>query len=383
MFRQRRFPRRPTRGVCQNVSLTPNPDPHQIVILQIKRPIGHLLAPTTVIKLGLRKDVVLVIDVTIHLKPPDQPIVRQNPLPQGVEFALHRRPPLLNISETLCHDGHNLRRPMGNQTLTEGSCPAIVARIHEHFERTTRLLRSRRRLKVNMMQYDITTQVATNLKERFLIFRVLKPNTEITPFLPKGTKHLLVLDPLRTHILSEIVDETQEGVQGSSRIRFWPRLELINLLWLDRPSAPVQNTTPKLDGWLIELTFRETELQTALPSRRTQGRAVSDMLLEGPATNLQIIHTRADKLVAMLIPKTPETTRDIALHFRRCRSRTERHAKPFVKPRPGADHKQLPSRLVQQKLCVTPNGIDHRVVTPSCRHLERPRGVRRRKGWGL
>ena len=101
---------------------------------------------------------------------------------------------------------------MGNQPLAQGPCPAVVTRINEHLKRTARLLRSRRRLEVHMMQDDITTQVATNLKERFLVFRVLEPHPEITTFLPKGTKHLFVLDPLRTHILPEIVNEAQEGI---------------------------------------------------------------------------------------------------------------------------------------------------------------------------
>ena len=234
-----------------------------------------------------------------------------------------------------------------------------------------------------MMQNDITTQVATNLKERFLVFRVLKPHPEITTFLPKGTKHLFVLNPLRTHILPEIVNETQKGIQSRSRVRLRPRFELIDLLRLDRPSASVQNAAPELDGWLVELALRQAELQAALPSRRTQGGAVSDMLVKGPTAHLQIIHARADKLIAMFVPKTTEATCNIALHLRRCRSRTKRHAKPFIQPRPGADHKQLTSRLIQQELRITPNRINHRVVTTPCRHLEGPRGIRRREGWGF
>ena len=110
------------------------------------------------------------------------------------------------------------------------------------------------------MQHDIATQVATNLKERLLILGVLKLQTEITPFLPKGTEYLFVLDPLRTHVLPEIIDEAQERIQSRRRIKLKPTLELIHLLRLDRSPAPVENAAPELDGWLVELPLRQPKL---------------------------------------------------------------------------------------------------------------------------
>ena len=84
------FPRSSTRRISQDVRLATNPHSHQVKPLQLQRPIRHLLAPPTIVKLSFREQVVLVVNVTKHLETLDETLMLHDTLPQRIELTLHR-----------------------------------------------------------------------------------------------------------------------------------------------------------------------------------------------------------------------------------------------------------------------------------------------------
>ena len=86
---QRSFPRCTTGRIREDVRLPTNPDPHDVETLQFKRPIRHLLTASTVVKLCVRKDVILVIDVAIAPKALHELLMTHDTLPQREQLTLH------------------------------------------------------------------------------------------------------------------------------------------------------------------------------------------------------------------------------------------------------------------------------------------------------
>ena len=85
-----RFPRGSAGCIRKNVCLAADPHPYDVELLKFECPVGHLLAPTSVVELRLRKQIVLVDHVYIGLKSFDELFEPHDSLPQGEELSFHR-----------------------------------------------------------------------------------------------------------------------------------------------------------------------------------------------------------------------------------------------------------------------------------------------------
>jgi len=224
------LPGRSTGRVTQNIGLSSNPHADKIELLELQRPVGHLLAASTIIELGLREDVVLVIDVAIQPKSSHETLHRDHSLPQSVQLALHRRPALLDVRKPFCHNCNNFGSSVGRWALSQRCCPTIVARVDEHLQGATREFRSSRSFVIDVGQRRAFRQHRPNRAERCLVLRVRGPQGfETDILLSEGPQRQFVLDPLWIHVVAEIIDKTKERIHGSRGRWYRPLCQLLDL----------------------------------------------------------------------------------------------------------------------------------------------------------
>ena len=98
------LPRCSAWSIRKDVCLSSDPDPNNVETLQFQSPVGHLFASPSIIKLGLAKNVILVVDVTVDLKPFYQPLMFDDSSPKSIEFSFHGAPTQLSIIKGFTND---------------------------------------------------------------------------------------------------------------------------------------------------------------------------------------------------------------------------------------------------------------------------------------
>ena len=263
--------------------------------------------------------------------------------------------------------------------LRQRRSPPEVRRIDEHLERTSRRLRGRSRLEVNVYQHETITQRSTDLQERITILGILMPHREVSVLLTKGSQDLFPDQPAWLHILTKVIHEAQERIHGLTAPWLRPLAQLLDFARLDSASFRITNATPELNPILVVLTLTSFELKATTRSLFAQALTVLDVLLERCTTDQNVVHARTHELLTLGVTQRPELLRDVALHLGRSWRWTKRHPQPLVQPRPRTDHQHTTRVLVQLELSVTPDGIDHSVMLFERSQTERTSGISRRK----
>ena len=379
MLRQGRLLRSPARRIGKDVSLAPNPNSHDIKLLQLEGPIRHLLTPTPIVQLRVREDIVLMVDITITPKPFDELLMRHDSLPQSVQLALHGRPPKLHIQEAFRHNANDLRSLVGLRPLSQGRSPPVVRSVNKHLEWSPRSLWASSRLEVDVDENEIIAEARANREEGIPILRVLVPQSEVSTLFPKRLQHLLVLQPSGLQVLTKVVHEAQERIHCIARSWLRPLTQLLHLPRLNTAPLGIAYTTPELNRLLVVLALARLELETRARRRLAKALAVINVLLKSDTAHQDIVHAGARKLSPTTVPKRPETLRNVALHLGWSGCWAERHPQPLVQTRPSADHEHALRRLIKLELRVSPNGIHNGVMLLEGCHRESSRGIRRRE----
>ena len=101
-----------------------------------------------------------------------------------------------------------------------------------------------------------------------------------------------MLDPIRVHVLRQVIHKAQERIQLLAVRRLRPVLKLVDFLRHGTTSMLPTDTAPKLQLCLVELSLQKLELKPSLPRFCAQFVEVLHVLFKRSTTHTDIVHQR-------------------------------------------------------------------------------------------